>query len=348
MHCKSIALITLITSMAFVVSVTSAQMVTLQKCDSYVSIKDNNVYEKLQLTYIVPYAIDSDDTRGIWYNDSVGVHSNPTNIEIVDSERNLTYTLKKDNGSDETIINYKFGSMLMGGDKYTVTVTFDRDLEKPADNYAYILAYRWNNTPLHLNVLLKLSGGYEYYNSLKQPDAIFPDEDNLVLQWADYASSRFLTRVTFGEREIIPPENETNETAYDGSGAVEPTNYNIEYIEEPKNDDWKKYAFIPIVLIVIILSVFIHLRIKKSKQEKKKEIHDFAAEKIESILSEAEFAIVSELRAENDLTQAELCRRTQIPKSTMSRTLDKLEDKGILKRMGYGMSNRVRLMKWMV
>jgi len=327
------------------VSVTPAQMVTLQKCESYISVEDNKAYEKLILTYIVPYSVDSNDTVGIWYNGSIGVHSNPTNIEIFDSERNLTYAIKKDNGSDETLINYKFGSMLMEGDKYTVTITFDRNLEKPADNYAYILAYRWNNTPLHLNVLLKLSGGYEYYNSLKQPDAIFPDEDNLVLQWADYASSRFLTRVTFGEREIVPIESKTNETAYDGSGAVEPTNDNI---EEPENDDWKKYAVIPLILIVIILFIFIHLRIKKSKQEKKKEIHDFAAKKIESALSEAEFAIVSELRAENDLTQAELCRRTQIPKSTMSRTLDKLEDKGIVKRMGYGMSNRVRLMKWMV
>jgi len=370
MYRKQIALITLILGVMFVLSVTSTQVITLQKCESYVSIKDNKAYEKLILTYIVPYSIDYNGTKGVWYNDSIGVYGNPLNIKVIDSKRNLTYTIKKDNESDETRINYEFGSVLMEGDRYTIIITFDRDLEKPADNYAYILAYRWNNAPLHLNVLLRFSEKYEYYSSLPTnlPDAIFFDEDYLMLHWIDYSTPRFLTRVTFGvldelmnvspienNKTIHTLENKTeNKRNISGVGILE------ENITDKEKHDLEDVGFIDRnllliigIFILIIFAIFFVKKIKKRRDEMEKEkaereAHSFAARKLEETLTPIELSIVEELRIENNLTQTELCRRTGIAKSTMSRTLDRLERKEIIERIGEGMSKRVRLVNWMM
>ncbi len=68
--------------------------------------------------------------------------------------------------------------------------------------------------------------------------------------------------------------------------------------------------------------------------------------KILGMLTAHERKIVEELIKKDDLTQKALCDKTGIPKATMSRILQRLENKGIISRMGYGVSKRVSLTKW--
>ncbi len=68
--------------------------------------------------------------------------------------------------------------------------------------------------------------------------------------------------------------------------------------------------------------------------------------KILGMLTAHEKKIVEELIKKDDLTQKALCDKTGISKATMSRILQRLEDKGIISRMGYGVSKRVSLTKW--
>lgn len=56
--------------------------------------------------------------------------------------------------------------------------------------------------------------------------------------------------------------------------------------------------------------------------------------------------MVKQLFKKDNVTQRVLCERTGIPKATMSRVLQRLENKGIVSRAGYGASKRVLLTKW--
>ena len=64
------------------------------------------------------------------------------------------------------------------------------------------------------------------------------------------------------------------------------------------------------------------------------------------MLTVHERKVVGELIKEDNLTQMELCSRTNTPNATMSRTLQRLEGKGVVRRRGYGLSKRVLLTRW--
>jgi len=365
-----------------------AQEIVIQKCDSYITLSDK-AYERIVMEYMVPYPVSQNGTHiyEINYNDSIKIPGVIQNVHISDSVKNLTYISSYDNESDETLLEYASNSVLRSGDRYKVTVEFDREVEKPADNYAYLIGYRWKDIVLHLNVFVKMNENYKFYNSLKAPNSIFSDESDLILHWVDYSSQRFMTRLTFGAQNKTPAgdDNETNEKDITGefngnsshgnkttgknTGGDNECDYNFFYdnitVKDMKSNEegdsdsrenYISYIILIFLLFFAVIVVFLVRRkftqdeesIKKEEHEAGERKHEFAKSKVEETLTPVEIAIVDELRIENDLTQIELCRRTGIAKSTMSRTIDRLEKKGIAVRMEEGMSKKVRLVKWMV
>lgn len=61
------------------------------------------------------------------------------------------------------------------------------------------------------------------------------------------------------------------------------------------------------------------------------------------ILKGSEKSVIEALMEYGEMNQADLSARTEIPKSTLSRILQDLEERGLISRYEYGMSKMVRL-----
>lgn len=86
-------------------------------------------------------------------------------------------------------------------------------------------------------------------------------------------------------------------------------------------------SFIPVIIIISCLI----LRIKKT------------SDKVLSLLNEKERQVYLTVRQENGVKQSKLRKVTGLPKATLSRTIDSLERKGLIRKQGYGMTNRISL-----
>ena len=84
----------------------------------------------------------------------------------------------------------------------------------------------------------------------------------------------------------------------------------------------------------------------KSKEQAKPEnttrtLEEIDLSKWREILTRKEFLIFEEICKSNGISQAEICRRTQLSKSTISRCVNRLVVKGLVKKEAYGMSNKI-------
>ena len=329
-HKKSITLITLIVLSVVLAGNADAEVI-LQKSESYITLEDA-AYEKIILTYSASYTSGSENGSVYENFNYIKVSGKPSNISVFDSKGELEFITwyENENGDNITKIKFNFRSKLNEGDYYTVTIRFSKELEAPADNLAYETDYEWDSPPLHLNVVSRLSGKYELYNSLNDPVSIFSDNDYLIMRWVGYSTPRFINRLSFGEKEE--------------TGPIEPDEP-IEPIQNEENNNSQfKYYLLAAVITIIIISIFVLFFVRKKLHKKS---DNLAARKVEKTLTPAETAIVEELRIENNLTQVELCKKTGIARSTMSRTIAKLESRGIVEKIEDGMSTRVKLVGWM-
>ncbi len=77
--------------------------------------------------------------------------------------------------------------------------------------------------------------------------------------------------------------------------------------------------------------------------ESKIAIRQIDIQKWKEILTEKEFLVFQEILDGKELTQAAICRRTSLSKSTISRCVGRLQAKGLVKKTPYGMSNLISL-----
>jgi uncharacterized membrane protein len=102
----------------------------------------------------------------------------------------------------------------------------------------------------------------------------------------------------------------------------------------------EKVSFLPVFLIFLIIFavaiiVFYFLRKKQKKSEKSYDKNDF---------SEREFLIISILhKNKGAMTQAELEKKTNLPKASLSRNIASLERKNIIEKNKTGMTNKIKL-----
>ncbi|MHA1555802.1 MAG: helix-turn-helix transcriptional regulator [Candidatus Heimdallarchaeota archaeon] len=72
-------------------------------------------------------------------------------------------------------------------------------------------------------------------------------------------------------------------------------------------------------------------------------IRQIDMEKWKEILTEKEYLVFQQILDGKELTQAAICRRTTLSKSTISRCVGRLQAKGLVKKIPYGMSNLISL-----
>jgi len=113
-----------------------------------------------------------------------------------------------------------------------------------------------------------------------------------------------------------------------GFGAYSYLNYNI---------------LVLVLLLFLILFLFLVDLYMKGESEIKMRIHTDTMGLILNVLNKNEKIVIQELINVQEMTQAELQKRTGIPKATLSRTLKNLENKGLIIRFRSGMSNKVKL-----
>ncbi len=102
-------------------------------------------------------------------------------------------------------------------------------------------------------------------------------------------------------------------------------------------------VFILILLLFLILFLLLADLYLNKESEIKMKICSDVMSLIQNVLNKNERMVIQELLSVQEMTQAELQRRTGIPKATLSRTLKNLESKGLIIRFRSGMSNMVRL-----
>ncbi len=78
-------------------------------------------------------------------------------------------------------------------------------------------------------------------------------------------------------------------------------------------------------------------------KETKNAIMQIDKDKWKEILTEKEFLVFEQILDGKELTQAAICRRTSLSKSTISRCVGRLQVKGLVKKIPYGMSNLISL-----
>ncbi len=78
------------------------------------------------------------------------------------------------------------------------------------------------------------------------------------------------------------------------------------------------------------------------------DIYEWAKPKFifEYLLTKEQQDIVMILKKENELTQIEICNKTRIPRTTVSRKLEELEGMNVVERYLDGTSKKVKLTKW--
>lgn len=82
---------------------------------------------------------------------------------------------------------------------------------------------------------------------------------------------------------------------------------------------------------------------KSPDDDTKISIRRIDMEKWKEILTEKEFLVLLQILDGKELTQAAICRRTNLSKSTISRCVGRLQAKGLVKKTPYGMSNLISL-----
>lgn len=107
--------------------------------------------------------------------------------------------------------------------------------------------------------------------------------------------------------------------------------------EEPSNI-WFPFSLVSLVIIVLLVAAFFYQR-RRGKQKK--------FDKRFQHLVEKEREVVDALMEKDDYTmwQKELQNATGFTKSKLSRTLKRMEERGIVDKMPYGTSNKVKLVE---
>jgi len=130
------------------------------------------------------------------------------------------------------------------------------------------------------------------------------------------------------------------------------SSFNIYYkignqkLVEDKNNSWILFI---IIILIIVVSIFMYVSKKKKLKNKKdtgredKEKEVDSNEKLLLGLNENEQKIIKLLLVEDGLSQQKVALKLFLPKGTVSRNIQKLEDKGYIEIKKYGVTNKIFL-----
>jgi uncharacterized membrane protein len=318
---------------------TSAQGLLLAESDSHVLVSENSAREKLILGYVVSAAENT-------LQDNIRVYGALSGVNVYDSSGGLSFSVSGvENGW--SLIEYSLRGTLQVGDRSDVTVEFTKAVENIDGNRVYKLRYKWTIIPTSYQIITRLPAGASLVSTTENPSELYTENSSLYLRYSGALRDSFNTHIVF--KLEASPAVENQQVVGGPGGQVE-------------GDKTPLYVALVAAAVASVFAVWAFLRIRAKKPPVKaletapevvlkgaekavapKTMSKEDIEKILKILSDHERKILEELIKEDGLTQATLCGRTGIPKATMSRVLQKLEDKGLVRRVGYGMSKKVML-----
>ncbi len=301
-----------------------AQGFLITESDSYVLIDENFVYEMVTLEYVI-----SQNPENI-LQDNFQVYGTLSGENVRDLGGVLPFSVENiENGW--SLIMYTLRDTLRAGDRSDVTVEFTRDYENIGGNRTYKIGYKWSTVPTSYQVIVKLPRGSSLTSTSESPSELYTENGGLYLRYSGVMMNNFQTYIVFTAppREEAQPQEEGSQT--EGTQTLAP------------------YVGLAIVAVAPILAVWAVLRTRAVKPQIKvpkkapRAAPPSDIKKILKILPGSERKVIEALLQKDNLTQIELCGRAGIPKSSMSRILLKLESKGLVRRVQYGMSKKVML-----
>jgi uncharacterized membrane protein len=314
----------------------SADSLAVENCTSRVEISENWGKETITLEYLI-LQVGENALR-----DSIFIHGTPSGITVRDAEGPLE-NLSIENWGAFRVIEYNLRETLGWLDRSTVTIEFTKTTSNLDGSYRYEIKYLWSTTPRRVRVTAVLPQGYEI--TRVEGENVDPSriDDRWQLEWFEERDNYFFAAITF----VKPLENVT-------PGGQEPLENVTQEGPEIPSPPVPHYlllvisfaAFLTIAAVVIklrpaILKLGAPPRMKRPRAFSKEDIR-----RLLSMLTEHEKRVIEVLLERDNLTQRALCDETRIPKATMSRVLQRLENKGIVSRVGYGASKRVLLTRW--
>ncbi len=283
-----------------------------------IDISEDYGQEQITLHYVV---------LGDWDNapqDSITVPGILSEVTVYDNAGVLDYTVEKlDDGF--TSVSFSFRSADISG-AVMITVEFIKLTENMPEATSYAIGYQWGAVPINYNVTAILPVEYTLYGYPTDSLITEDSEGNLRMRWSGSSTAEFQSSIRFIGGSGLPATPSTNSV-----------------------DESVVYFSMFASAGVTGVAVFLFMRMKPSiftGSGKSKEILGRDAERIFRMLTTHEQKVIAELMKEDNLTQRATCDRTGIPKATMSRVLQRLEKKGIVRREGIGASKRVILTNW--
>lgn len=249
------------------------------------------------------------------------------NINAFDAKTNLSFSIQ------DNKIKIKPNNFTQ---KYSITVEYESDklTSKQQQNWKIDLKFSENT---HNNAIIEIRLPQNAKILKHSPQAIIFFENNSIV--AEWNFSQNQNIALNAEYVFINTTANNNSTAIAGILAIATLAIGIAFIAKKKlaqsknlqekttnaqkHDTWPKPE--------------IQETQKTQTSQKQKEIF--------RLLSENEQKIVNELFKEDLITQRTLQVRTGFPKSTLSRTIKKLELKGLIKSNQIGNTNRIELSK---
>jgi uncharacterized membrane protein len=298
-------------------------------------------------------------------------------IEIHDSSGSLEYDVIP-SGNEETV-NFYLSNPINPGERRTVTVIYFTDFFTSKQGSTWELSFTlsvMNGSTIKVtfpeNVIIS-------FTSSEVVPSTYIENNRQVLELESAGGEidflceyRFLEATAVVNESVKAQVNETSdetqqkEAQKNGTAAPELPH------ETPEAKKPGNYSLILLASAVIIIIIFAVLWYysksgkkesqvigekektetkKEEEKEKEKEVKDIKPREVKSsiikLLSENEKNIVEILeKSSGEVTQAYLYKSTKIPRSTLSKIMQTLEERNIIERRSEGKTRWVRLKDW--
>jgi uncharacterized membrane protein len=306
----------------------SGQGALLNYSDAIVDISENSAYEKIVLTYVIS------ESPGPSISDTIRVDGALENISVHDLKGALFASDNFQEGS--TTIRYYLRSPYRPGARHYVTIQFTKPGRYTGENCTYTVNYQWGMIPQGYKIVVRFPPGASDVTTTE--NALTHMENNrLYMSWSGSLRNEFYARLGFSTVEAKAPTVEGENVA--------------PHVEEHVREVLSPVGLAALLGAVVIagIGVLMMLRarrlIRQAKQASGPTLPKEGAKKLLGILTASERKVMEELLKRGGLTQAELSV-TEIPKPTMSRIVWRLENKGVVRRVDYGMSKKVVPADW--
>jgi hypothetical protein len=262
--------------------------------------------------------------------DAVLISGDPRDVTVCDNEGELE-NFREENWGAFRVIEFDLRESLKAGDMSIVTIEFRKDASVVDGKRRYEIRYLWRTTPLNIGVVATLPKEYKFTLQTGENTSVTTVNGEWRLEWLKGRENHFFVAISF---EPKPPEELGDAESWGIPGPP-----------------LQPYVPLAAAILVLLITAGISAMFRPTvpKPIPPKPTRAFSREDVRRMmlmLTGHERKVVEVLLKEDNLTQRVLCDRTRIPKATMSRVLQRLENKGIIGRVGVGASKRVLLTRW--